>query len=73
MDSPAMQAGLQSGDVITAFGSSRIRYVRDLISACYHADPNESVEVTVMRQGAWEYDELTLTVETLDRLIAGEE
>lgn len=51
MDSPAMAAGIQSGDVITRIGSSDITTYNELLNALYNAEPEDVVIVTLMRQG----------------------
>ena len=47
--SPAEQAGLQVGDVITAFGKQNIRGFADLEQATRKGDPGDTIELTVRR------------------------
>ncbi len=62
MDSPAMRAGIQSGDVITKLGTSEIESFSDYQDALMELSPNSGVTVTLMRQGQAEYQEMTLEV-----------
>lgn len=51
MDSPAMSAGIQSGDVITQIGDTEVVNYNGLLGALYNAMPNETITITLMRQG----------------------
>lgn len=68
MDSPAMTAGIQSGDVITATGEKTINTYGDLVSALTELKPDETVSITLMRQGPEEYVpmEVDVTLGTLE-------
>ena len=55
MDSPAMTAGIQSGDVITAIGEKAINTYGDLVSVLMELKPDDTVTITLMRQGPEEY------------------
>ena len=55
MDSPAMTAGIQSGDVITGIGEKEIKTYGDLVNALMEARPDDVITITVMRQGPEEY------------------
>ena len=68
MDSPAMTAGIQSGDVITATGEKTIKTYGDLVSALAELKPDETVSITLMRQGPEEYVpmEVDVTLGTLE-------
>ena len=59
MDSPAMAAGLQSGDVIVSCGGEPVGSASDLIRILMTLDPVETVEIVYMRLGADGYGELT--------------
>ena len=59
-DSPAAQAGLQSGDVITAFDGKPVASSRDLPGIVAETPVGQDVTVTVQRQG--EPLELVVTV-----------
>lgn len=63
MDSPAMAAGLQSGDVITKIGKEPILTVDGYENALLSLTPEKSVNVVVQRQGTDGYTEITCTVD----------
>lgn len=63
MDSPAMAAGLQSGDVITKIGKEPVLTVDGYESALLSLTPEKSVKVVVQRQGTDGYTEITCTVD----------
>lgn len=67
LDSPAMAAGIQSGDIITAIGEKEIKTYGDLVGAMIELQPNESVGITLMRQGPEEYMQMEVDV-TLGKL-----
>ena len=48
-NSPAADAGLRSGDVVTAIGSTAIRGTNDLVAAIATHQPGEHVQLTVRR------------------------
>lgn len=62
MDSPAMQAGIQSGDVIVKLGTADISSFADYQEAMMNLSPESSVTVKVMRQGMEEYQEMPIDV-----------
>ena len=66
MDSPAMLAGIQQGDVITGFGERMIISFDEYTNSLLSMKPGDSVELTIMRQSQQEYKEMkfdiTLTV-----------
>lgn len=62
MDSPAMTAGIQSGDVISAVNGENIVSYQELISALLDAEPEETMNLTVLRQGTDGYAERKLSV-----------
>ncbi len=66
MDSPAMLAGIQQGDVITGFGERVIVNFDEYTNLLLSMKPGDSVELTIMRQSQQEYKEMkfniTLTV-----------
>ncbi|MCX7558760.1 trypsin-like peptidase domain-containing protein [Sulfitobacter sp. F26204] len=57
-DSPASEAGLKKGDIITSFGEVEIAELRDLTRAVATTPPEASAEITVLRRGK----EVTLNV-----------
>ena len=60
MDSPAMEAGIQSGDVITRLGETEIGSFTDYQESLMDLLPGNEVTVTVMRQGPEAYQEMLL-------------
>jgi len=50
-NSPALFAGLQTGDVIRRFGETRIRDVKQFQSLILGAQPGQRVQLTVFRNG----------------------
>ena len=63
MDSPAMRAGIQRGDVITAIGERNVSNFMEYSNALMDLAPGELVEVTIMRQAQEEYREMKLEIE----------
>ncbi|MCL6535380.1 MAG: S1C family serine protease [Armatimonadetes bacterium] len=51
LNSPAQQAGIQVGDIITQFNDKPIRTASDLTRELYFAQPNQRVMLTVKREG----------------------
>lgn len=66
MDSPAMRAGIQSGDVITRFNGSDISTFTVLSQIIAGCEPKQDVEVTVMRPSGEEYVKITMNVTLSD-------
>lgn len=62
MDSPAMQAGIQSGDVIVKLGTTEITSFADYQDAIMNLSPESTVTVEIMRQGVEEYQEVPIDV-----------
>ncbi|MCP4573909.1 MAG: PDZ domain-containing protein [bacterium] len=62
-DGPAATAGLEDGDVVLEFNGKDIEDVRDLTRAVRRAEPGETVEVVVLREGKRQ----TLDVEVGER------
>ena len=50
-DSPAVDAGIRVGDVITSFGGMAVRSLQDFHAALWRRRPADSVEVVLDRQG----------------------
>jgi len=48
---PAAQAGVQQGDVITAFNGASISSQDDLLTALAHQKPGDTVTLTIDRNG----------------------
>lgn len=51
IDSPAMEAGIQSGDVVTKVGNAEITTYNELLGILQSAQPGDVLTVTLMRQG----------------------
>lgn len=62
MDSPAMQAGIQSGDVIVRIKDTEIASYQELIGMLYELTPDTELPVTLMRQGPSGFEEMDVTV-----------
>lgn len=62
IDSPAMQQGIQNGDVIVKMGTSEITSFADFKEAMLKAQPGDLTVVTVKRLGKDEYVELSYEV-----------
>lgn len=62
MDSPAMIAGIQSGDIITQIGEKEIKTYRNLVDALMEVQPDDIVKIILMRSGPEEYVEMEVDV-----------
>lgn len=62
MDSPAMGAGIQSGDVIVKIGTEEITSFSDYNKTMMTLLPDTEVTLTVMRQAQGEYQEMAVDV-----------
>ena len=49
-DSPAAQAGVQTGDMILSYGNMRVFAPDELVAQTQQGDPGEMVNVTIIRQ-----------------------
>ena len=58
MDSPAMTAGIQSGDVIVMIDETEITNYQDLVKTLFFYEPEDEVKITFMRQGPDGYTEM---------------
>lgn len=67
MGSPAMNAGIQSGDVIVDVNGEEVVTLRDFQNELVNYAPSEVVSVTAMRLGMGEWKEINFTV-TLDAI-----
>ena len=63
LDSPAMQAGIQSGDIIVGMDKSKITCFADYVKIMSELQPGDSKEVILMRQKQDEY--ITAKVEVV--------
>lgn len=62
MDSPAMNAGIQSGDVIVKIRENEIKNYQDLVNALLSEDPEKELPIVIMRQGPEGYTEMEVDV-----------
>lgn len=62
MDSPAMNAGIQSGDVITQIRENEIKSYQDLVKALLSEEPEKELPIVLMRQGPEGYTEMEVDV-----------
>ncbi len=62
LDSPAMNAGIQSGDVIVDVDAQPITFYSDFTKALYTHEPEEDVVLSVMRQSGSEYNDINIIV-----------
>ena len=51
MDSPAMAAGIQSGDVVIQIDETPISTYNNLLDVLYNSEPEDTLNVVLMRQG----------------------
>lgn len=62
IDSPAMLAGIRQGDVIIRMDEKSITNFSEYVSTLLQLNPEDSVELTVMRQTETEYKEIKFEV-----------
>lgn len=62
LDSPAMNAGIQSGDVMVGINDSKISSFKELQAKLAEYVEGDQITAVVMRQGKNEYKELTFEV-----------
>jgi len=58
MDSPAMQAGIQRGDVVTGMDDRIVTNFNSYSAILMQMEPGQTVDVTVMRRAQEEYKEM---------------
>ncbi|MCM1188692.1 MAG: S1C family serine protease [bacterium] len=63
MDSPAMLAGIQQGDVITNINGRNISTFNEYTSIVMAMEPGTEIEMTVKRKSQDEYKEMNFTME----------
>ena len=61
-DSPAMNAGLQKGDVITRMGEEEVHFSTALSRILLERDAGTELPITLMRPNGEEYTEMEITV-----------
>lgn len=66
MDSPAMTAGIQSGDVIVKAGDEEISNYNEFLNVLYNAKPEDTIKLTLMRQGMETFQKMEVEV-TLEK------
>ncbi|MCR4937007.1 MAG: S1C family serine protease [Lachnospiraceae bacterium] len=64
IDSPAMQAGLLRGDVITKAGGSEIRSVDDYMKILRTCSPGDVLDIEFKRLGGEAYADMAVSLET---------
>lgn len=62
MDSPALEAGIQSGDVIVKVEEKEIAGFSDYVDSLFEYQPEQSILLTVMRQASEGYRDIRLEV-----------
>lgn len=61
-NSAAEQAGIQKGDIITAFDGKDVSSMEDLSSKLQYYKAGTTVDVTIQRSSNGQYEEQTLSV-----------
>lgn len=59
MDSPAMHAGIQSGDVLIRLDRKEISSYEEYLSVLSECVPESTIDVTVFRKNQEEYKEMS--------------
>ena len=62
MSSPAMKAGIQSGDIIVSVGDDEIITYEQLINRLAQFSPDDIITVTVMRQAPTDYIDMEIEI-----------
>ncbi len=62
MDSPAMQAGIQSGDVVVGVGNTAVTSFSDYFNAVMNLESGDTIKVKIMRQFQSEYKEMEFNI-----------
>ena len=62
MDSPAMLAGVQSGDVIIGVNEQSVAKMSDYSNYLLKLNPEDTVTMQIMRQSQGEYKEITFEI-----------
>ena len=60
-NSPARKAGFREGDILVAIGNEKVKNGRDLLVALNHHKPNDTVEVTLLRDETKVVKKITLS------------
>ena len=64
MESPAMAAGIQNGDVIVAVAGNKVTSFREFRAGVFSLQPATIVEITLMRFDGEEYNEIKIEITT---------
>ena len=73
MDSAAMEAGVQSGDVITSFNGEEVGSFKHLTELYSRTAEGEGIILTIMRQGIGGYTQAELLAEAGGRIVLSNE
>lgn len=68
MDSPAMLAGIQQGDVITNIGGRNVVIFNDYSNALMMLEPGQTINITVMRKVQDEFKEMNFAIEVGEKM-----
>ncbi len=60
MDSPAMKAGIQSGDILTSINGSEVSSYEQFVTRLSQCSPDDIITITVKRQAPNDYIELEI-------------
>ena len=63
MDSPAMQKGIQRGDILVQLGTQEIRSALDYMNALRGISLEQTIEVTVRRASVDAYEEMQFIIQ----------
>ena len=63
LNSPAIRAGIQPGDIITSISGQPVTNQKDMMSVLLKCADGQSIQVVCERPSKTEYQELTFTVE----------
>lgn len=62
MNSPAMKAGIQQGDVIVTMGGTTVTGFSEYINALMNSGAGKTMDIAFMRQAQGEYKRMTLSI-----------
>ena len=62
MDSPAIEAGIQPGDIITSINGQQVTNLKDVMSILMKCSNGQNIQVICMRLNKTIYQELELSV-----------
>lgn len=63
MDSPAMQNGIQKGDILVRVGQQEIKTAADYMNVLRTASIERNIQIVVLRSGVEEYEEIRFLVQ----------